>query len=209
MLADEVASVQTVEEEQNDSIGIELSLRIGVRDLRKVDWLKPGPAVQFEATAPLSSSPFDIVLRGYWTNMDWDKDAYFDDGENTYTGGSAALQFNFARDSSVNPYVAAGIAYEREKVKGEGRWSYYDFETSGDGTAFVARGGLEFSAAPFFLVGECGWMTECYDDSDDAQVVLAGRVGYALTDSCRIDVGVDYYTEWKDIFFSAGLGFVL
>ncbi len=250
VLADEVASVQTVEEEQNDSIGIELSTRVGVRDLRKNDYYKLGPAIQIDFKARLGDSPFDFVLRCYGTIMDVDDEyvdalggtTYYvngrptareydtfrlDDGSVTFLGGTAAVQFNFARDEKFNPYLAAGAAYEHAKydldytIYRRYAYSYGSHVYTGsnsasmseseskDGTAFVARAGMEFNFAPFFATAECGWMTKLYKDEDEAQVVLAGRLGFSITESCRIDAGVDYYTEWEDIFFSAGLGFIL
>ena len=52
--------------------------------------------------------------------------------------------------------------------------------------------------------------TPLYDDdasSDDAQFELTGRAGWQFTDRCRIDAGVDYYTEWKQIFAGVGATF--
>lgn len=143
------------------------------------------------------------------------------DGDGDLYGGSVQLQCNFARGSVINPYIAAGAAFEKEKFDCEGTISQdlvvraYGKNWPGhgdgsftavwdeDGTAFVGRAGLEFDLAPFWLVVEGSYMTEIYKDDD--QFEAAARAGFQWTKSCRIDAGIDYYTEWKQFFAGVGL----
>ena len=237
MWADEVGSVQRLEEGKADYHGIELSTRVGVRDYRANDIYEPGPAVQVEIRIPLGESDFDINARGYYAWMGADdgfgsreSGSYYgyvfsevetvDDGDVQTYGGSLQLQYNFARGEAVNPYVAAGWALEKCDYSVEGHDDYYfgslflkreswKLDGSDDGNAFVGRVGLEFNLDKLWLLAECAYMTEFYEDGDDAQFVGVGRFGYCFTDSCRFDIGIDYYVEWEDLFVSVGLGFLL
>ena len=215
----------------------EVSTRIGARSLNKTDFWETGPGAQVELRVPLGNSPLDITARGYYAVLEKKKGAsdnvfaYYsngradvwveaDDGDATYYGGNVQLQLNFDRGAMLNPYIAAGCVYEKEKIDLEcriyGRDSryFYDlgsakFKFSDDGTAFVGRVGMEFNFDKVWLLAECGWMSESYDDSDDAQATIVGRAGWYFSKNCRLDVGVDYYVEWEDLCVSAGVGFLL
>lgn len=241
-------SLQTVAPEtlRGDAVRhFEVSTRIGVMGERD-KLFNLGPAFQLEGRAAVPDTPLDVVFRGYYGQSDIKKGTVIlDDGESGYSytyrdiekvtdgkaevfGGSLQAQWNFARNAELNPYVAAGVVYEKVKFKdleseekmrlsvaGYGSawetidWGWYDW--SEDGTAFVGRFGAEFNVAPFWFVAEASWMSALYDDddvsNDDSQFELAGRAGWQFNDNCRVDAGIDYYTKWKQIFAGVGLTF--
>lgn len=229
----------------------EISTRLGVMGERE-DTFKLGPALQLEGRAALGDTPFDIVARGYFGTSEAKNVKRYEDfsgvyygipmsvgeedtlkgGDISVFGGSLQGQFNFNRGAEINPYVAAGAAFEKAKyddieitaraqasaVSGR-RWvTAWEEETSKDswsedGVAFVGRVGCEFNMAPFWFVAEASWMSGLYDEddasSDDAQFELAGRAGWQFNENCRLDAGVDYYTEWKQFFAGLGVTFSL
>ena len=209
------------------------------------NWFKTGAALQLEARGALGDSGFDLVARGYYGRCDVDKDEangwgylysnyrgsgydiydlyIVDDGDVSIFGGSLQLQYNFARDAEINPYLAAGVAYEKSDFDltiGEylgltrhGSTTFLDavkadqfkLKTNEDGTAFVGRVGTEFNLAPFRLVAEVSYLSKLYDYEDKGQFEVSGRAGFQWTKSCRIDAGIDYYTEWEQFFAGVGL----
>jgi opacity protein-like surface antigen len=240
--ADEAEGVQPPAEEKADTSLLELSVRVGLIGERK-SMFKNGGSLQLEARAALGETPLDIVLRGYYGKCKVDKDAdetvlggsavryngydiydivNVEDGDNTLMGGSAQLQFNFARGEKVNPYIAAGAAYEKSKYDLDiaeyilgyrggnyvGGWQEGtgNIKSDADGTAFVGRIGVEFDLSPFCLVLEGSYLSKFSDDYwDESQFEISGRAGFQWTRSCRIDVGIDYYTEWEQAFAGVGL----
>ncbi|MBP5543611.1 MAG: hypothetical protein ILM98_06020 [Kiritimatiellae bacterium] len=244
--AEEVEPAPTIEEGKDDSSKIELSVRAGVIGDRDASFIKTGPSLQLEARFTLFDSCVDLVGRGYYAQpkakkgysetlvtdkppyqgfpTTWTDVATITDSEDgDLLGGSAQLQLNFARNCKVNPYVVAGVAYEKEKlecdihesldwkVRAYGRdWPFHYEEDrpqkwDEDGTAFVGRVGCEFDLSPFWFVAEGSYMTKLYDSEDKGQFELAGRAGFQWTKSCRIDAGIDYYTEWEQFFVGLGL----
>ena len=222
-----------------------ISVRFGYHDWKDSTAIDNNYGLQAEIRIALGDTPLDIDLRGHYANVEYDDFVYYgtdafryysshvyqnyavtvSDDERQLYGGSAQLLWNFRRGEFLNPYLAAGVMYERDEeeydwalvVKNRMTLSYlsttwYDVlrgreKKSDDGTAFVGRVGLETDIDLFYARLEAAYVTELYDD--DAQFELNGIIGIKASDSLRIDLAGTYFTEWKEYYVTAGLTFLL
>lgn len=198
-----------------------ISLRVGYfgRSGSNVG-LDHGVGGQVEMKFALGASPFDLVMRGHVAKSESKDDKILgadsngntlvaDDAEAIAYGGSAQLQYNFARGATFNPYVAAGGMYEKTdgefKVKHAGPDGRHvaDESWDSDGFAFVGRGGIEWNAEPAYARLEAGVVSELYDD-DDTQAELNAIVGATVADNLRVELSGTYFTEWEDYYILVG-----
>jgi hypothetical protein len=185
--------------------------------------LDHGVGGQVEMKFALGASPFDLVVRGHVVKSESDDDKIWGSDSNGNTlvandaeaiayGGSAQLQYNFARGATFNPYVAAGGMYE--KTDGEYKVRYAgpdgrhvaDRSWDDDGFAFVGRGGLEWNAEPAYARLEAGVVSEVYD-GDGTQAELNAIVGATVADNLRVELSGTYFTEWEDYYILVGTTF--
>ena len=195
-----------------------ISLRVGYfgRSGSNVG-LDHGVGGQVEMKFALGASPFDLVMRGHVAKSEskddkiWGSDSngntlVADDAEAIAYGGSAQLQYNFARGATFNPYIAAGGMYEKTdgdmELVSEGR-HVADRSWENDGFAFVGRGGIEWNAEPAYARLEAGFVSEVYD-GDGAQAELNAIVGAMVAKNLRLELSGTYFTEWEDYYILAG-----
>lgn len=224
---------------------VSFSIRAGYHNWKDSKFVDTSWGGQLELRAALGESPLDIVLRGHYAGAEYDDT--FAVGSDTYSyrsakvhevgvvdyyntkqsayGGSAQLQWNFGRGELVNPYIAAGAMYEKQKFETDYtysqrnlmtyKWLAKSWANSGfgrieeddDGTAFVGRFGIDLSPDPFYARLEAAYITELYED--DAQAELSAVVGAKVTDNFRIDLSGSYFTEWKEYYICAGFSILL
>ncbi len=224
---------------------VSFSIRAGYHDLKDSEFIDTSWGAQLEARVALGETPLDIVIRGHYADVKYDDtslvgaDSYKYRGAKVYEvgvvdyyntkwsayGGSIQLQWNFGRGELVNPYVAAGAMYEKQKFETDyaysqrnvmtykwlsSSWSNSGFgriEEDDDGTAFVGRVGIELFPDPFYARLEAAYISEIYED--DAQAELSAVVGAKVTDNFRIDLSGTYFTEWKNYYICAGFSILL
>ncbi len=230
-------------ESQPDS---SISARFGIHGWKDSEDVDASYGSQIEAKFALGDSPFDFVVRGHFSytayddyeDVETEAEPYsggtilmaevleISDAEDYTMGGSAQLQWNFARNSFLNPYVALGGMYERTEFEADvgyavaSRGYYGRYATpiyvaaagdhvkeSDDGFAFVARAGLELNASPMYVRLEGGYLSELY--GDDAQAELNAIVGVNVTDNLRMEIAGTYFTEWEEYYATAGLSLLL
>jgi opacity protein-like surface antigen len=182
---------------------------------------------QAEFKMPIDESDFDFVVRGHYAFAELDdgkavrsvssyrygqwyviRVVTMENCEETVYGGSAQIQYNFRRQELANPYVAAGIMFERTE---------YEYDIRGitrrhqkgdeDGFALVGRGGVEFKLDPCYVRFAAALFSEIYDE-DNWQAELNAIVGAYVTDNIRLDVAGTCFTDWKEYYITAGLTFL-
>jgi hypothetical protein len=76
------------------------------------------------------------------------------------------------------------------------------FVMKDDGTAVVARAGVEFSPEPFYARADASWISDVY--GNDAQFRLSGTLGVEATDDVRVELTGHYFTEWDEYYVLIG-----
>ena len=226
--------------ENQNNLNYSFSVRAGYHNWKDEEFVDKSWGVQLEGRISIGDSPLDVLVRGHYVDAKyddhylWAADTYGYRGakvqeinaiqfldEKAYAyGGSLQLQWNAGRGEIVNPYLAAGVMYEKQKSEADViyvtkinmlyKGLYGSFvgdsagriETDDDGTAFVGRVGLEFSPDPFYARLEASYVTEIYED--DAQAELSAIVGAKVTNNFRIDFSGTYFTDWKEYYICAG-----
>ena len=196
-----------------------------------------GLAGQAEFKMPIDKSDFDFVARGHYAF------AKTDDGETVYSvksysygqwrvfkivamenceekiyGGSAQIQYNFKRDGSVNPFIAAGFMYERTDFEydlgylfgvrpssSSGGNAGRHREGNEEGFAIVGRIGVEFNPDPFYARIEAAFVSGIYNEDDGRQIEFNAIVGVSITDAVRLDLAGTRFTDWKEYYITAGV----
>lgn len=186
--------------------------------------LDHGVGGQVEMKFALGASPFDLVMRGHVVKSESDDDKNWGSDSNGNTlvandaeaiayGGSAQLQYNFARGATFNPYIAAGGMYEKTdgdyKVRYAGPDGRHvaDKSWKSDGCAFVGRGGVEWNPEPVYARLEAAVVSEVYD-GDGTQAELNAIVGATVADNLRVELSGTYFTEWEDYYILVGTTFL-
>jgi len=240
-----VGIISDAEMESIDSTLFSFSARIGYYNEKDSDFVDKSWGSQLELRAALGDTPLDIVLRGHYASVDYDDTElietaaypylnakvysagiteFYNTKKATY-GGSIQLQWNFCKTELLNPYISAGIVYDKYEFETDLRYAqrnlmtykwlsstwansgYGRIEEDDDGTAFVGRVGIEFYPDPFYARLEAAYLTELYED--DAQAELSAVVGAKVTDNFRIDLSGTYFTEWKEYYICAGFSILL
>ena len=195
---------------------------------------------QVEFKTSLDESDFDFVVRGHYAFAETDdgetvysiksysygqwriiKVAAMENCEETVYGGSAQIQYNFNRNATVNPYIAAGVMFERTDFEYDRGYLFGARPASSlgdnaerhqkgdeDGFAIVARAGLEFNSDPFYARIEAAFVSEIYEEDDGRQFEFNAIVGAKITDTIRLDVAGTRFTDWKEYYLTAGLTFL-
>ena len=195
---------------------------------------------QVEFKTSLDESDFDFVVRGHYAFAETDdgetvysiksysygqwriiKVSAMENCEETVYGGSAQIQYNFKRNATVNPYIAAGVMFERTDFEYDRGYLFgaRPASSSGDnagrhqkgdedGFAIVARAGLEFNSDPFYARIEAAFVSEIYEEDDGRQFEFNAIVGVKITDAIRLDVAGTRFTDWKEYYLTAGLTFL-
>ena len=199
-----------------------------------------GLAGQVEFKTSLDESDLDFVVRGHYAFAKTDKGetvrsvrtyslgqwrvfriVAMENCEETVYGGSAQIQYNFNRNASMNPYIAAGLMYERTDFEYDLGYLFgarpasssddnADRHRKGDedGFAIVGRVGVEFNPDPFYIRLEAAFVSEIYEEDDGRQIEFNGIVGTKITDSIRLDVAGTRFTDWKEYYITAGLTYL-
>lgn len=231
-------------------LAISLSGRIGYHnwaDSEESKIVKSSWGAQVEGRIGLGNTPLDFVVRGHVAIVDgkdvilYGSDSFPYEGmavrqdavlacknvEQSAVGGSAQLQWNFARGAAFNPYVAAGAMHEITRFEAdyvyleENTMTYRSLsrtwheEASGrieepeDGTAFVARAGLEGKPIPqIYIRLEASFLSKVYDEEEEkAQAELNTILGFEVAKDIRFDLAGTYFTNWKEYYITAGLTF--
>lgn len=214
------------------------SLRAGYFGLKGDDNLvDDGVGGQAEMKFALADSAFDLVLRGHGASAESDDDEIwvsdptvfyygntrmaaavaFDNIEETVIGGSVQLQYNFARGATANPYIAAGVMYEKSEIEFDAGYAVTNgrrYAAAGwhekmdeDGFAVVGRAGVELNAEPAYARLEAAAVSEIYDD-DGTQAELNAIVGATVLDNLRLELSGTYFTEWKEYYILGGVTFL-
>ena len=235
------ASADAADFGRRNSPVVSFSVRAGLHDWKDSRFVDKSWGAQGEMRFAFPETPLDIVLRGHYATVDYEDthstyaNAYpyrgtrvgeidvvqYYNAEQSAFGGSLQLQWNFAREDLVNPYVAAGGMYEKSEFHSDylrtrnGLMTYKWLATSwsdsyrgridedDDGWAFVGRLGTEIAPSPFYLRLEMSWVSELYDD--DAQAEFGAIAGVDATENARFDVAGTYFSDWKEYYISAGL----
>ena len=217
-----------------------ISLRFGYHGTDG-DLIEDGFGGHLEFRFAIGDTPFDIVLRGHAAYGEQDDDEMFvvaadqylygrgivtdgvlmENAEDTIYGGSVQVQYNFLRGEAVNPYISAGVLFEKDELEYDGLY-VLAYETAyvryldgvkwhdkidEDGFAFVGRLGVEFKADPMYARFEAGLVTKVYD-GDNAQAELNAVVGTHVTEGMRLEVAGTYYTDWEEYYIMGGLTFL-
>ena len=239
------SSVTQTELQSVDTKAISFSIRLGLHDWKDSENVDKNYGAQLEARVAMGDTPLDIDIRGHYADVEYDDYVFygtdsfryynarvhrqvaisvFDDQRQVY-GGSAQLLWNFRRGETLNPYVAAGVMYEKDEEEYD--WSmlvanrmtlsylstgWNDVQSgrekkSDNGTAFVGRVGLEAESDPLYGRIEVAYVSEMYED--DAQAEINALFGVKASENVRIDISGNYFTKWKEYFIMAGVTFLL
>ena len=186
-----------------------------------------GIGSQVEFKMPIDESDFDFMVRGHYAFAELDdgktvrsvssyrygqwyviRVVTMENCEETVYGGSAQIQYNFKRNDLVNPYIAAGIMFERTEFEYDLRGAARRHQKGDeDGFALVCRGGFEFNPNPLYVRIEAALFSAIYDE-DDWQAELNAIVGASVTDNIRLDVAGTCFTDWKEYYITAGVTFL-
>ena len=186
-----------------------------------------GLGAQAEFKMPIDESDFDFVVRGHYAFAELDDgktvrsiNSYrygqwyvirvvtMENCEEKVYGGSAQIQYNFKRNELANPYIAAGLMFERTAFEYDLRGTVGRHEKGDeDGFALVGRAGVEFNPDPFYARLEAALFSAIYDE-DEWQAELNAIVGAYVTDNIRLDVAGTCFTDWKEYYITAGLTFL-
>ena len=228
-----------------DTKTFSFSIRLGLHDWKDSEYVDKNYGAQLEARVALGDTPLDIDIRGHYADIEYDDYVLYgtdsfryynahvyrqvaisisDDQRQIY-GGSAQLLWNFRRGETLNPFVAAGVMYEKDEdeydwamvVANRMTFSYLSTrwadvssgreKTSTEGSAFVGRVGLEAEADPLYGRIEVAYVSEMYED--DAQAEINALFGVKASENIRIDISGNYFTKWKEYYIMAGVTFLL
>lgn len=218
---DAVDEVEELELVEKDLKTFSFSFRAGAHDWKDSEFVKSSYAGQLEFKMNIANSPIDILLRGYYSNTEYDDYyVYYGSGSRSLIydekqfsiGGSAQLVLNFARGEIINPYITAGVMYEKSKIEYDeyyyGGWywysGWYTNELEDDGTTFVGRVGLEFNTSPIYGKLEGSFIGKVYDSDEKNQAEIHGVIGIRASDIAGIEMAANYLTEWEEFFITIG-----